>query len=111
MDNSETEAGSDAEVATSEARLVLVAEDHDDNRMIAASVLRRAGFRVMEASRGDEVMRIAKEHQPAVILMDLGMPGLDGWSATEQIRADPETAKIIVLIVTAHSFVGDRQAC
>ncbi len=109
MDKSETDASSDAEAARSEAPLVLIAEDHDDNRVIATSVLRAAGFRVMEVSRGDEVMRLAKEHRPAVILMDIGMPGMDGWSATEQLKADPDTAKIMVLILTAHSFVGDRE--
>ncbi len=92
-----------------DAPLVLVAEDHDDNRIIATSMLRHAGFRVIEATRGDEVLRLAREQKPAVILMDIGMPGVDGWTATEQLKADPATAKIIILIVTAHAFSGDRE--
>ncbi len=93
----------------STAALILIAEDHDDNRAIASDVLRHAGFRVMEVTRGDEVLRVAREHRPSLILMDIGMPGGDGLSATQQLKEDPATANIIILIVTGHTFSGDRE--
>lgn len=89
--------------------LIMVVEDNDDNRIIATTILRHAGFEVIEVTRGDDVLRVAREQQPAMILMDIGLPGGDGLTATQQLKCDPATAKIIILIVTGHTFAGDRE--
>lgn len=96
-------------VDNSEAPLVLVAEDHDDSRVIATRVLEHAGFRVIEATRGDNALSLAHKQKPDLILMDISMPGMDGWTATELLKADPDTAHILILIVTAYAFRGDRE--
>jgi two-component system, cell cycle response regulator DivK len=89
--------------------LVLVAEDNEDNRIIAATMLRHSGYRVLEATTGAEAMHIARTQRPALILMDVGMPDIDGWSATRTLKDDPETQGIIILAFTAHALPGDRE--
>lgn len=89
--------------------LVLVAEDNEDNRIIAATMLRHSGYRVVEATTGAEAMHIARTQRPALILMDVGMPDIDGWSATRSLKDDPETRGIIILAFTAHALPGDRE--
>jgi len=89
--------------------LVMVAEDNEDNRVIAVSVLEYAGFRVIAARTGAEALRLARAEQPALILMDIGMPELDGWSVTEALKADPSTRHILIFALTAHAFTGDRE--
>lgn len=91
-----------------ESALVLVAEDNEDNRIIAATILRHSGYRVIEATSGTEAMRLARAEQPALILMDVGMPDIDGWSATRMLKADPATQQIVILAFTAHALPGDR---
>ncbi|MES2524283.1 MAG: response regulator [Gemmatimonadota bacterium] len=87
---------------------MLVAEDNEDNRIIAATMLRHSGYRVVEATTGAEAMRIARTERPALILMDVGMPDIDGWSATRTLKDDPETQNIVILAFTAHALPGDR---
>jgi two-component system cell cycle response regulator DivK len=89
--------------------LVLVAEDNEDNRIIAATMLRHSGYRVVEATTGAEAMHIARTQRPALILMDVGMPDIDGWSATRTLKDDPETRSIVILAFTAHALPGDRE--
>jgi CheY-like chemotaxis protein len=89
--------------------LVLVAEDNEDNRIIAATMLRHSGYRVVEATTGAEAMHIARSAKPALILMDVGMPDIDGWSATRTLKDDPATQHIIILAFTAHALPGDRE--
>ena len=89
--------------------LVLVAEDNEDNRIIAATMLRHSGYRVVEATTGAEAMHIARTAKPALILMDVGMPDIDGWSATRTLKDDPATQHIIILAFTAHALPGDRE--
>ncbi|MEO7520598.1 MAG: response regulator [Gemmatimonas sp.] len=93
----------------SEAPLILVAEDNEDNRIIAATMLRHSGYRVVEATTGAEAMHIARTANPALILMDVGMPDIDGWSATRELKNDPETQHIVILAFTAHALPGDRE--
>jgi CheY-like chemotaxis protein len=89
--------------------LVLVAEDNDDNRRIAAAILRHVGYRVAEAVSGAEAIRIAREERPSLILMDVGMPDIDGWTATRTLKADPDTQSILIFAFTAHALPIDRE--
>ena len=88
--------------------LILVAEDNDDNRLIATAILRHSGFRVIEALSGAEAVRMAQDERPDLILMDVGLPDLDGWTATRTIKGDPLTRDILIIAFTAHALPGDR---
>ena len=88
--------------------LILVAEDNDDNRLIATAILRHSGFRVIEALSGAEAVRMAHSEHPDLILMDVGLPDLDGWTATRTIKSDPITRDILIIAFTAHALPGDR---
>ncbi|TAK25052.1 MAG: response regulator [Chloroflexota bacterium] len=87
---------------------VLIVEDNSANLMLASAVLRRAGYRVSEArSAEDAIVRLAHS-KPDLILMDVQLPGQDGLALTRQIKADPETADLIVVALTAHAMKEDR---
>jgi two-component system cell cycle response regulator DivK len=81
--------------------LVLIVDDNDRNRKLARDVLRMAGIRTLEAATAAEGIAIASEHLPDVILMDLRLPDLDGAGAARSLRADPRTARIPVVAMTA----------
>ena len=91
------------------APLVLIAEDNDDNRLIASAILRHHGFRVMEAVSGADAIRMAHSARPQLILMDVGLPDVDGWTATRTLKADASTRHIVVIAFTAHALPGDRE--
>jgi len=95
--------------AGDDAPLVLVAEDNEDNRIIAATMLRHSGYRVIEATTGADALHLARTARPALILMDVGMPDIDGWSATRTLKDDPDTRHILILAFTAHALPGDRE--
>jgi DNA-binding response OmpR family regulator len=82
------------------AALVLVIDDDLDNRDIYSEYLRFAGFRVVTAPTAEEGLVLAVAEAPAVVIMDVGLPHVDGWEATRRLKADPRTAKTRVLIVT-----------
>jgi two-component system, cell cycle response regulator DivK len=88
---------------------VLLVEDNEDNRAIYTTILRHCGHSVAEASTGEEGIRLARELRPGVILMDVAMPGIDGWEATRRLKADPATAAIPVIALTAHAMADDRR--
>jgi two-component system cell cycle response regulator DivK len=88
---------------------VLLVEDNEDNRTIYTTILRHCGHEVAEAGTGEEGIRLARELHPSVILMDVAMPGIDGWEATRRLKADPITAHIPVIALTAHAMAEDRQ--
>ena len=73
-----------------------------------AEYLTFRGFPVIEAVNGEEALAQARTHHPAVVLMDLQMPGIGGWEATRQLKADPTTTDIIVIAVTAHALTPDE---
>jgi CheY-like chemotaxis protein len=83
--------------------LVLVVDDYQDAREMYAECLDQSGFRVAQAESGDEAVAMALALQPALIVMDLALPGMDGWSATRAIRTDARTARIPVLALTGHA--------
>jgi two-component system, cell cycle response regulator DivK len=88
--------------------LILVVEDNSDAREIFSTYLRHHGFRVAETRDGRDVLKMSRELQPAVVLMDLSMPQMDGWTAIQKLKADPATAAIPVVALTAHSMEGDE---
>jgi two-component system cell cycle response regulator DivK len=87
---------------------VLLVEDNDDNRMIFATILDHFGYAVVQAPNGREGVDMADQHRPDLIIMDISLPVMDGLEATRRIRANPNTATIPVLAVTAHARDGDR---
>ncbi len=89
-------------------KTVLLVEDNEDNRIVYATMLEHHGYRVVETESGEEVVGIALEEEPDVILMDISLPGIDGWTATQRLKEDPETREIPVIAVTAHALPEDR---
>jgi len=89
--------------------LVLVVEDNEVNQLLTASVLEREGFAVDLARTSSEAMERIRTHRPDVILMDVQLPGMDGLSFTRKLKADPVTAAITIVAVTAHAMAGDRE--
>ena len=88
---------------------ILYVEDNDDNIFMLKNRLARAGFTVIVANDGAQGVAIALSERPDLILMDLSLPVLDGWEATRQIKAAPETMHIPVIALTAHAMAGDRE--
>ena len=85
-------------------RTVLVVDDHADSRMICEIILSRRGFQVMSAGDGKSGLEMARLALPGVILLDIALPRLDGWSVLEELRREAETAAIPVIVFTAHSL-------
>jgi CheY-like chemotaxis protein len=86
--------------------LVLVVDDYQDAREMYAEYLSFSGFRVAEAANGLEALEKAFELRPDFILMDLSLPGLDGWAATRQLKDDDRTKDIPVVALTGHALAG-----
>ncbi|MEO5699546.1 MAG: response regulator [Casimicrobiaceae bacterium] len=88
---------------------ILYVEDNDDNIYMLQRRLVRAGFTVVIAKDGAQGVTAAGAEHPDLILMDLGMPVVDGWEATRRIKAAPETKHIPVIALTANAMTGDRE--
>jgi CheY-like chemotaxis protein len=89
---------------------VLVVDDYADNRQMYAKYLRFKGLRVTEAADGREALDRALEGQPDAIVMDLSLPGIDGWEATRELKADPRTRDVPIVVVTGHALGGAAQS-
>ena len=87
---------------------ILVVDDHPDGREMLTEYLRFRGFEVIDAPDGETALAQAHARRPAVILMDLQMPGIDGWEATRQLKAHPDTSDILVIALTAHALKPDE---
>lgn len=96
----EDERGAEGDDDRSAAPLVLVVDDVDDNRDLYTEYLKHEGLRVAEACDGQEALERIAEEEPDVVIMDLGMPRMDGWEATRLIKANPRTKHIPVLVLT-----------
>ena len=91
------------------AARILVVEDDADNRRIVVKVLTMAGHGTLEAPDGQSAIAIARQEHPDVIIMDLALPGMDGWEASRRLKADPETADIPIIALTAFAMRGDEE--
>jgi CheY-like chemotaxis protein len=88
---------------------ILVVEDNEMNRTMLTRRLERRGFDVIAAADGREAVAATQRLLPDIILMDLSLPVVDGWTASRQIKTDPATADIPIIALTAHAMVEDRQ--
>lgn len=88
---------------------ILLVEDNEMNRDMLSRRLERRGYEVIVAVDGEEGVARAKAEAPDVVLMDMSLPGIDGWEATRQLKAAEETSAIPVLALTAHAMAGDRE--
>jgi two-component system cell cycle response regulator DivK len=86
---------------------ILVVEDHEDNRRIIHDLLTANGFEVVEAVTGLEGVRAAQRQNPALILMDIQLPEIDGYEATRRIKAQPGLKHIPIIIITSYALSGD----
>ena len=89
---------------------ILIVEDNELNRDVLSRRLSRLGFTALLASDGLQGLTVAKEEHPDLILMDLGMPEVDGWECSRQLKADAATREIPIIALTAHAMLGERQA-
>lgn len=89
---------------------ILLVEDNEDNQEIYRIILTHHGYSVLQAWNGEDGVAMAREHGPALILMDLTMPLIDGIEATRMLKDDPATATIPVIALTAHASDEDRTA-
>jgi len=88
---------------------ILLVEDNDLNRDMLERRLRRRGFEVLLAADGGQGVELARRERPDLVLMDMSLPGLDGWQATRILKSEAGTRGIPVVAVTAHSLAGDRE--
>ena len=88
---------------------ILLVEDNEMNRDMLSRRLERRGYEVVIAVDGAEGVRMAEAEAPALILMDMSLPVLDGWEATRQLKADDATKAIPIIALTAHAMSGDRE--
>lgn len=86
---------------------ILIADDYDDNRELLRLVLSGAGYVVSEARDGYECLELTRSQLPDLIMIDLSMPGIDGWAVVKELQADPQTAEIPCVAVTAHDTNRD----
>jgi two-component system, cell cycle response regulator DivK len=88
------------------APLILVVDDYQDAREMYAEYLQFSGIRVAEAKNGNEAVEQAFALKPDLILMDLSLPGMDGWEATRRLKADDATKHIPIVALTGHALAG-----
>ena len=88
---------------------VLAVEDNGNNLLLTKDILRHHGYEVIEACNGHEAIRLARERNPDLILMDIQMPAMDGMAAGRILKGDPATRDIKVIAVTSFAMKGDRE--
>jgi two-component system cell cycle response regulator DivK len=91
------------------SKRVLVIEDHEENRRIVRLLLASAGIEMIEAATGEDGVAAAETERPDVILMDIQLPGLDGYEVTRRIKAQPALRGIPIIAVTSYALSGDEQ--
>ena len=88
---------------------ILLVEDNEMNRDMLSRRLERRGYEVVIAADGGQGVELARAERPDLVLMDMSLPVLDGWEATRQLKADPETKDIPIIALTAHAMAGDEE--
>jgi len=89
------------------SKRILAVEDHAENRRILRLLLASAGYELIEATTGEEGIAMAEKERPDLILMDIQLPGLDGYEATRRIKANPVLRHIPIIVVTSYALSGD----
>ena len=89
------------------SKRILVVEDEEDNRRIVRDLLTSVGYEIIEAVTGEEGVKAAETQLPDLILMDIQLPGLDGYEATRRIKANPALHHIPIIVVTSYALSGD----
>jgi CheY-like chemotaxis protein len=90
-------------------RRILIVEDNELNRDVLSRRLASRGYQILQAAEGRECLALAEAGAPDLILMDLGMPEIDGWECTRRLKMHPKTATIPIIALTAHAMHGDRE--
>ena len=90
------------------SKRILVIEDQEDNRRIVRDLLTSVGYAMIEAGTGEEGVTLAEAHRPDLILMDIQLPGMDGYEVTRRIKANPALAAIPIIAVTSYALSGDE---
>ena len=88
---------------------ILVVEDNDFSRDALTRRLERRGYRVVVATDGQQAVDVAHREKPDLVLMDLGLPVIDGWEATRRLKSDPVTQHTPVIVLSAHAMTNDRE--
>jgi len=88
--------------------LILIIEDNEKNRKLCRDVLQVKGYKTIESETAEEGLKLAAEHSPALILMDIQLPGMDGITAMKQLKAEPKTKSIPVIAITASAMTHNR---
>jgi CheY-like chemotaxis protein len=88
--------------------LILIIEDNEKNRKLCRDVLQAKGYQTVESETAEEGLKLAQEKSPALVLMDIQLPGMDGIAALKQLRADPQTKNIRVIAITASAMTHNR---
>jgi CheY-like chemotaxis protein len=91
------------------AAKILLVEDNEMNRDMLSRRLQRRGYEVLTAVDGESGLALTRADSPALVLMDMSLPGIDGWEATRQLKGDPATRSIPIIALTAHAMAGDRE--
>lgn len=89
------------------SRRILVVEDHEENRRILRDLLTSGGYEIIEATSGPEGVIVAERQRPDLILMDIQLPGIDGYEATRRIKSNPALRQIPIIAVTSYALSGD----
>jgi len=87
---------------------ILIIEDTENNRVLLTRRLKPKGYDIVTAEDAERGLAMVPTERPDLILMDVGLPGMDGWTATRQLKTDPVTQLIPVIALTAHAMQGDR---
>ena len=88
---------------------ILLVEDNEMNRDMLSRRLQRRGHEVLTAVDGESGLAMTRSEAPALVLMDMSLPGIDGWEATRRLKSDPATQAIPIIALTAHAMAGDRE--
>ena len=88
---------------------ILLVEDNEPSRDALGRRLLRRGYQVVDATDGHQAVTAARDVRPDLILMDLGLPVIDGWEATRQLKADTATQRIPIIVLSAHAMTNDRE--
>jgi CheY-like chemotaxis protein len=90
--------------------LILIIEDNEKNRKLARDVLQVKGYKTIESETAEDGLKLALDKSPALVLMDIQLPGIDGITALKQLRANPQTKSVPVIAITASTMTNNRQA-